>query len=59
VSGTAVKTTFLHGTMSGNPLLTGGSFGAEASIIAVAVCLFAASMFALRVKRGHLLEATA
>lgn len=59
VSGNAVKATFLHGTLSGGALLTGGPFGVEASIIAVAVCLFAASMLALRVKRGRLLEATA
>jgi membrane protease YdiL (CAAX protease family) len=59
VSGNAVKSTFLHGALSGNALVTGGAFGVEASIVAVAVCLVAAAGFALRVKRGRLLEATA
>jgi hypothetical protein len=59
VSGTTVKTTFLHGSLSGNALVTGGPFGVEASIVAVGVCLVAASVLALRVKPRRLLEATA
>jgi membrane protease YdiL (CAAX protease family) len=43
VSGTAIRpTSIFHGTLVGHPVLTGGSFGPEASVFAVAVCLVAA-----------------
>jgi uncharacterized protein len=56
VSGTSVHTTFLHGTLAGDASITGGAFGVEASVIAVPVCLVAAAILALRVKRRPLLE---
>lgn len=60
VSGGALKTpTFLHGSLTGTPLVTGGAFGPEASIIAIPVCLAAAALLALRVKQRRLVEATA
>lgn len=59
VSGGSLKTSLLHGTLTGSPLLTGGAFGVEASIVAIPVCLAAAAVFALKVKRHRLVEATA
>lgn len=59
VSGGTVKATFLQGVLTGNSLMTGGKFGVEASIVAIPVCLAAAAMLALRVKRRRLVEATA
>jgi membrane protease YdiL (CAAX protease family) len=59
VSGGVVKSTFLHATLTGNSLWTGGAFGVEASIVAIPVCLAAAALLALRVKRERLVEATA
>jgi uncharacterized protein len=41
---------FLTGMLSGPPLLSGGEFGVEASIFAVAVCLLAGAAFTWR---GH------
>jgi uncharacterized protein len=58
VSGGTVKSTFLAGVLTGNPLFTGGTFGVEASIVAIPVCLAAAAVLALRVKRRRLVEAT-
>ena len=48
------STGYLEGNLSGAPILSGGAFGAEASIVAVVVCL-AAGVFMLRMahKRGH------
>ncbi|HEX2541625.1 MAG TPA: CPBP family intramembrane glutamic endopeptidase [Caldimonas sp.] len=45
---------YLNGQLSGHPVLSGGSFGPEASIVAVAVCL-AAGLLLLRMAhdRGH------
>jgi membrane protease YdiL (CAAX protease family) len=59
VSGADVKSTLLHGTLTGNPLLTGGAFGVEASIVAIPVCLIAALILALKVKPYRLVEAAA
>jgi CAAX protease family protein len=50
VSGGTVKATLLHGVLSGSPLFTGGAFGVEASIVAIPVCLAAASLFAINIK---------
>lgn len=46
----------LNGKLQGPPILSGGTFGAEASIVAVAVCV-AAGLLLLRVarRRGHVL----
>lgn len=48
-------TGYLEGDLRGSPILSGGTFGAEASIVAVAVCL-AAGLCLLRVaqQRGHI-----
>jgi uncharacterized protein len=59
VSGGTVKGTLLHGVLSGSPLLTGGAFGVEASIIAIPVCLAAAALFAIKVKPARLVESVA
>lgn len=59
VSGGSLKASLLHGALTGNPLLTGGAFGVEASIIAIPVCLAAAAIFALKVMRHRLVEAPA
>ena len=60
VSGGATTTpVFLHGSLTGNPLVTGGAFGPEASIIAIPVCLAAAALLARRVKRRRLVETRA
>ncbi|MDQ6620429.1 MAG: CPBP family intramembrane metalloprotease [Pseudomonadota bacterium] len=47
---------YLQGDLHGRPILSGGTFGPEASIVAVAVCL-AAGLYLLRVahNRGHML----
>jgi len=51
------STGYLEGTLSGPSILSGGTFGAEASIVAVIVCL-GAGLYLLRVaqKRGHILR---
>jgi len=51
------STGYLEGTLSGPSILSGGTFGAEASIVGVAVC-FTAGLCLLRVaqKRGHVLR---
>lgn len=47
----------LKSTMAGPSLLTGGEFGAEASIMAVAVCLVAGLYFLWRaMQRGHVVQ---
>ncbi len=46
---------FLQSQLVGPPLLSGGSFGAEASVIAVVVCLVAFAIFFIRAdQRGHI-----
>lgn len=53
VSGSA-SSGILRGELHGPPLLSGGSFGAEGSLIAVLVCLAAAiPLIALARRRGH------
>jgi membrane protease YdiL (CAAX protease family) len=53
VSGNAFKGLFAT-TLSGSDLLTGGAFGPEASVVAVAVCAAAALVFlAIAVRRGQ------
>lgn len=59
VSGAALKTTLLHGTLTGSPLFTGGAFGVEASVVAIPVTLAAAAIFALNVKQQRWVEALA
>jgi membrane protease YdiL (CAAX protease family) len=44
----------LRGELSGSPALTGGAFGPEASVVALAVCSAAAVVLAIiAVRRGH------
>jgi len=44
----------LRGELSGSPALTGGAFGPEASVVALAVCGFTAVVLAIiAVRRGH------
>ncbi len=46
---------FLQSQLSGPPLLSGGSFGAEASVVAVVVCLMAFAIFFVRADQlGHI-----
>jgi membrane protease YdiL (CAAX protease family) len=53
VSGNAFQGLF-HTTLTGPETLTGGKFGPEASVVAVAVCALAAIVFlALAVRRGE------
>jgi len=56
VSGNGVQG-LLQSTLSGPPLLSGGAFGAEASIFAVIVCL-AAGVYLTRAawKKGNLIQ---
>lgn len=51
VSGNAV-TGLLQGELRGPELLSGGEFGAEASIVAVVVCVAGAAFYAARARRG-------
>ena len=51
VSGTGAAKGFLTGTLHGPNILTGGQFGPEASLIAVLVCLSAASFILYRTIR--------
>ncbi len=51
ISGNATKTELVRGTLSGPPILTGGSFGPEASIVAVAICLMVAILLLYRAFR--------
>ncbi|MGA7158482.1 MAG: type II CAAX endopeptidase family protein [Acidobacteriaceae bacterium] len=56
VSGTGHARGFIAGTLTGPNLLTGGQFGPEASLIAVLVCLSAASFLLWRVIRLHRIQ---
>lgn len=51
VSGTKVSGALLRGELHGPAALTGGSFGPEASFVAVLVCLVASAAFAIVVIR--------
>lgn len=44
--------TWLHGNLAGPAWLTGGTFGAEGSVVAVAVCMVAAAFMLAFVRRG-------
>ena len=58
VAASGVKGTgFMEGDLHGPPILSGGAFGPEASIVAVVVCL-AAGLYLLRAahNRGHILR---
>jgi membrane protease YdiL (CAAX protease family) len=47
---------FLQSTMAGPDWLTGGKFGAEASVVALVVCLAGGiALLAIAVKKGHVL----
>lgn len=45
LSGNSMTSGLLRGSLSGPPILTGGEFGPEASVVAVVVCLAAAAYF--------------
>ncbi len=45
ISGTGTKSGLILGSLTGPPILTGGQFGPEASMVAVLVCLAAALYF--------------
>jgi membrane protease YdiL (CAAX protease family) len=58
VAASGVESTgYLEGDLQGAPILSGGTFGPEASIVAVVVCL-AAGLCMLRVahQKGHILS---
>lgn len=59
VSGMDQGPGLIHGTFSGPEILTGGAMGIEGSILALIVCLIAATLL-LRtaVKRGYVIRAT-
>ena len=56
VSGLNKVTGLIQGSLQGSRLLTGGAFGPEASIVAVAVCLLGALYFLYRMLRLHRVE---
>jgi hypothetical protein len=56
VSGHGQQQGFTRSTMSGPEWLTGGSFGVEASVVAMAVCIPAgAAMMVMAARRGHIM----
>jgi len=56
VSGTPAKG-LLQGTLSGPEWLSGGAFGAEASVVAIAICLIAAlALIAWTVRRNQIVK---
>ncbi len=58
VSGTTASIGLFNGVLSGPVWLAGGEFGAEASVVAVIICLCVAVVFlAIAVRRGHILPA--
>ncbi len=56
VSGFATAPAPIMGTLGGRPLLTGGGFGPEASVVAVGVCLCAAMALLVAVVRTGRVE---
>ena len=55
VSGNGEMTGFFKSSMNGPELLTGGAFGVEASVVALAICSAAGvAMMVMAVKRGHI-----
>lgn len=61
VSGTSAHpVSVLHGALSGPALLSGGSFGPEASVAAIVVCVLAsAALYVLEVKKAPVVEPSA
>ncbi len=59
LAGTAADSALLRGSLSGPPLLTGGAFGPEASVVAVVVCLIVAVYFLYRTVKLGRVEAPA
>jgi membrane protease YdiL (CAAX protease family) len=56
VSGHGQQQGFTRSSMSGPEWLTGGSFGVEASVVAMAVCIPAsAAMMVMAARRGHIM----
>ena len=56
VSGHGQQQGFTQSSMTGPEWLTGGSFGVEASVVAMAVCIPAgAAMMVLAARRGHVM----
>jgi membrane protease YdiL (CAAX protease family) len=59
VSGNAVNASLVHGALKGSALITGGSFGPEASVAAIVVCACASgALYLLAVKRTSRAEAS-
>jgi uncharacterized protein len=56
VSGTAIMPSLTRGNLSGAPLLTGGEFGPEASIIAVVLCFALGALLLWRTARIGLVQ---
>ncbi|HRO63358.1 type II CAAX endopeptidase family protein [Thermomonas sp.] len=57
VSGSTAEGGWLDASLSGPDWLTGGSFGAETSVVAVAVCLLPSiALLAIAVRRGSLVS---
>ncbi|MCM8613414.1 hypothetical protein [Accumulibacter sp.] len=57
VSGAVNHPGLLKSTVEGPAILTGGTFGLEASIVAVLVCIAAGIlMLVLAIRRGHLVR---
>lgn len=56
LSGNTMSEGLLRGSLSGPRVLTGGEFGPEASVVAVAVCLVAALFFLWRIVKLHRAE---
>jgi uncharacterized protein len=53
VSGTAPAHTLLRGSLTGAQTFTGGTFGPEASIVSIAVCLLASAVLLMFIIRKH------
>jgi membrane protease YdiL (CAAX protease family) len=56
LSGNSMKSGLLAGSLSGPPILTGGGFGPEASVVAVLVCLLVALLFIWKIVKLRRIE---